>query len=166
MRFLEQAQIAAGILPSDLASGDQTGDWVSVEQYNRVAVVFFKDGGTAGEDPTLVIQEATDAAGSGAKNLSFTTIYRKQGSDLFLVGQWTETTQSAQGEYTNATSAEEECIWVIEFDAADLDTDNGFKFIRANIDDIGTNSQLGCVLYILSEPRYADSPANMAGVLS
>ncbi len=38
-----------------------------------------------------------------------------------------------------------------------LDVDGGFKYVRLTLNDVGTNAQLGCVLYLLSEPRFADA---------
>lgn len=166
MRFLEQAQLAAGFLPVDMSAGANNGDWVSLEKFNHVAIVFYKAGGTAGDDPTLTIQQARDAVGSGAKNLPFTRIYRKQGSDLQTVGQWTVTEQTANHQYTNDTSAEQQLFWVVEFDASELDVNNGFKFVRATVADVGANAQLGCLLYVLTEPRYADAVDKMPSVLS
>ena len=37
------------------------------------------------------------------------------------------------------------------------DIDGGFKYVRVTLNDTGSNAQLGCVLYILTEPRLADA---------
>ena len=169
MRFLEQAQIAAGFLPVDLSTGTASlreGDWVSLENFNHIAIVLYKDGGTAGDDVTLTVEQATDASGTGAKALNFTTVARKQAADLFTVGQWAKATQPAGNTYTDADSAEQELLWVVEFDADELDVANGYRFVRATVNDVGANAQLGCLFYILTEARFEDAIDKMPGVLS
>lgn len=153
--ILEKLQVAAGVLPVNLAAGANDGDWIAMKNFGRLAVVFFKDAGTAGDDPTLTLEQATTNTGTGAKALNFTRIDKKQGADLFAVGQFTTVTQTAANTYTDATSAEVEAIWVVDVKAEDLDIDGGFDFVRARVADVGTNSQLGCILYLAHEPRYA-----------
>ncbi len=169
MRFLEQAQIAAGFLPVDLQTAtpaSRQGDWVSLAQHHHLVILLYKDGGTANEDVTLTVEQATNASGGDAKPLAFTRIARKQGANLLGIGAWTETTQTASHTYTNATSGEEELLWVVEFDAAELDVQEGFQFVRASVNDVGNNPQLGCLLYLLTEPRFGDAVEQMASVLA
>jgi len=155
MRLVEDSQIVSGFLPVDLQTAANTGDWVSLKLYNHLAVVFFKNAGTAGDDPTITIEQATAVAGTGNKALTFTTIHTKQDTVLTAVGTFTEVTQAAANTYTDATSAEDAAIWVIEFDGADLDSAAGFDCVQASVADVGGNAQVGALLYILSEPRYA-----------
>lgn len=155
MRLVEQMQIASGFVPVDLQTAANEGDWVSLANYGHLAVVFFKAAGTAGDDPVLTLQQATDVAGSGAADLTFTTIHTKQGAALTAVGQYTEVTQSAATSYTDATSAELQAIWIVEIQPEDLNRDDGFHCVRATVADVGGNAQLGCLLYLLSNPRYA-----------
>jgi hypothetical protein len=156
MRLIEQMQIVAGFGPVDMQTAANDGDWVSLKNYNHVAVVLFKAAGTAGDDPTLTLEQATGVAGTGAKALTFTTIHTKQGT-LTSVGTFTKVTQAAAATYTDATSAEVAAIWVVEFDAQDLDVEGGFDCIRARVADVGGNAQLGCLFYLLSEPRYSQA---------
>ncbi|RWQ16099.1 hypothetical protein [Mesorhizobium sp.] len=154
--ILEKLQIAAGFVPVSMATAP-TEDWVSLKNFGRMAIVFFKAAGTAGDDPTLTLEQATAVAGTGAKALNFTRIDVKQGADLFAIGEFTTIAQAANT-YTEATSAEAQAIWVLDVKAEDLDVDGGFDCIRASISDIGTNAQLGCLLYLGHEPRYAKAP--------
>ena len=157
MRLIESLQIVSGFAPVDMQTGANTGDWVSLANYNHVAAVLFKAIGTAGDDPTITCQQATDNAGTGAKALNFTTLHVKQGADLTAIGQFTKITQASANTYTEATSAEAQAIWVVEFDAQDLDVANGFDHFRVTVADIGANAQLGCLLYLLSEPRFHEA---------
>ncbi|MFO0966840.1 MAG: hypothetical protein U0793_14805 [Gemmataceae bacterium] len=155
MKLIEKAQITAGFVPLDLQT-QRDGDWVGMQDYNHLTIVFYKGVGTANDDPIVTLQQAQDNSGTGAKALTFTEIWRKQASDVQTVAQFTKTTQSAANTYTT-TAAASQAIWVLEIDADMLDVDGGFKYVRLTLNDIGSNPQLGCVLYILTEPRFADA---------
>lgn len=152
--ILEQMNVAAGSVPVDMAAAAMNGDWVSLKGYDRLLVVLFKAAGTAGDDPTLTIEQAKDVAGTDGKALSFTEIWKKQGA-LASIASWTTVTQSAANTYTDAASAETQAIWAVEIKAADLDVSGGFDCLRATVADVGTGAQLGCLLYLMFDPRYA-----------
>lgn len=161
-KFLQHATIESAFVPVDLATGANAGDWVSLENYERCVVVLFAEAGAAGEDPVFALNQATDAAGTGSKALTFTTIYEKVGT-LTGVTSWTRTTQTAAGSYTNAASAETEKIIAVEVKADELDVDNGFKFLQLSVADTGaTAAQFGCGFYIMLEPRYPQAAVQSA----
>ncbi len=157
----DDIQIVSGIVPVDLSSADNNGDFINLSKYRSVMVIFHKGSGNAGQDPTLTLQQATDVAGTDVKGLNFDTIYTKQGT-LTSVGQFTKVEQTPASTYTDATVAEIEALWVVVIDVASLDINGGFKTIRARIADTGANPQIGTVLYLLSEPREHKSPLDSA----
>jgi hypothetical protein len=156
MKLVENAQIAAGFVPVDMSAGANNGDWINLRDWNHLTVIVFKAAGTAGDDPTLTLKQASDNSGTGAKALNFTEIWQKQGT-LTSVGTFTKNTQSAANTYVDTDSAENQGIYVLEIDADMLDVDNGFDHVQISIADVGTNAQLGSALYILTEPRYAQA---------
>ena len=155
MKLVESAQIVAGFVPLDLQT-QRDADWVHLRDFNHLTVLFYKGTGTDGDDPIVTLQQATDNAGAGAMTLTFTEIWRKQGADVQAVGQFTKTTQAAAATYTN-TDGHQQAIWVLEIDADMLDVDGGFKYVRVTLNDTGANAQLGCVLYVLTEARFAEA---------
>ncbi|MCS7045395.1 MAG: hypothetical protein NZO58_03465 [Gemmataceae bacterium] len=155
MKLVEQAQIVAGFVPLDLQT-QRDGDWVRLRDFNHLTVIFFKGTGTDGDDPVLTLQQATDNAGTGAKALLFTEIWRKQGADVHAIGQFTRTTQAPAASYTNS-DGHQQALWIVEIDADMLDVNHGYQYVRAVLNDTGTHPQLGCVLYVLTEPRYAEA---------
>ena len=163
--FVQNSQIVSGFVPVDMQDGANTGDWVSVENFNHVAIVLFKAAGTAGDDPTLTCLQATDNAGTSSKALNFTRIYVKQGT-LASVANFTLVTQTAANTYTATEAAEEQAIWVVEFDADDLDVSSGFDHVSASVGDVGSNAQLGGCLYLATEPRYAAAVADATSAIS
>lgn len=158
--------IVPAIVPLDLQTA-RDGDWLSLKNAQGVCIVFFKGAGTAGDDPTLTFEQASDVSGTGAKNLSVvTTIHKKQGT-LTSVGTWTTVTQAAGATYAgDGTSAEEQAVYVVEIEADQLDADNGFDCVRVRCSDVGTNAQLGCALYLLYGLRYAAAPANLPSAIA
>lgn len=155
--ILEKLQIVSAIVPVNLATGANNGDYVSLKGYGRCAFVLFKGVGTAGEDPAITVQQATDVSGTSSKALTFTRIDSKVGGQT-TASQFTTNTQAASETYTDAVSGEAEGLFVIDIKAEDLDIDGGFDCVRVNVADVGTTAQLGCGLYLLHEPRFATVP--------
>lgn len=155
---VQKATYEAAFVPVDMQTGANDGDWVSLGNYRRLEIILFGAVGTAGDDPTIALQQATAADGTGAKDLDFTVINEKVGT-LSSTTAWTRQTQTAAASYVNTASAEVQKIIVVEIDAAMLDADNGFTFVRGRVADVGANAQLGCMLYRLSEPRYPQAAA-------
>lgn len=166
MSILEYMQICEGILPIALTTA-RTGRVVSLKNYRRCLVVLYKGIGTAGDDPTITLAQGTDIAFGTTKALTFTKIYVKQDlTKLSDVGQWTKVTQAAAATYTDLTSAEQAAIWAIDIKAEDLDINGGYDCIRASIGDVGTNAQLGGVLYFPYDPVNSTAPENMASAVT
>jgi hypothetical protein len=126
--------------------------------YERLLIVFYKNAAASGtEDPTVTVLQATDVSGSGSKALTIARSWTKTDADLTTIGQFTAGSPSSNT-LTVAASAQKAAIWVIEVRASDLDRAGGFCCVRANVADVGTVEQLGCMLYVLGEPRQADTP--------
>lgn len=162
-KFLQKATIEGGIIPVNLATAANNGDWVSLENYEYCVAVLFKGIGTAGDDPVFTLRQATDASGTSAKALDFTVVYEKVGATaLSGVTSWTRQTQTAANTYTNAASAENEALIAVEIKADELDVDGGFKFVQIQIPDVGTNAQIGGAFYLMLEPRYPEASVDSA----
>lgn len=160
--LLEQAQIVSVIDVLDLDT-DRTGDWISLANYSRICFVFAKGAGTAGDDWNLNTQQASDNAGTGAKDLDAIDYYyiKEHATALSSVAQFTRTTQTADAAINgDATSAEDYALVVWEINAEDLDVDNGFDHVNvtATLDASG-GAQYGTVIGILLDPRYPQRTA-------
>ena len=157
MRLIDETQIVSGFVPVDTQSGANVGDVVSLKNYNRLTVIFFKAAGVANDDPVLTFEQGTDVAFGTAKNLATIDEYWKKEGTLTAIGEFTRVTQSAAATVTlSATSAESQGLYVFEIDAADLDNANGYDCVRVTVADTGAaGAQLGAMLYILSGPRHA-----------
>jgi hypothetical protein len=155
--FLEQATIVPLITPVDLSTAANNGDWFDMANYNRAVIVLYKGIGTAGQDPIVKLQQAKTNAGT-PKDLLFTRIREKVGATaLTAVSDFDLETQAGATSFTDAESAENEAMIVVEIKAADLDVQNGYHWVQLSVADVGANAQLGCGFAILTEPRFAQA---------
>jgi hypothetical protein len=155
MHLLEKVDFFAGIDPINIGSA-RSSDVITFKNFGRIALVFYKAAGSASEDPTVTVLQATSITPSNAKALNFTEVYTKQGT-LTSVGTWTKTTQASGNTYTNTTASENGAIWVIDISADMLDVDNGFDCIQVTIADAGSVNQIAALLFVGHEPRYGVS---------
>ena len=151
--FFETHQVQMAIVPVDLSTAANNGDWINVADYESVVCLLVKGIGTAGDDPVFKLQQASAAAGTGAKDLLFTKIYSKVGTQT-SIGTFTVTDQTAATSYTDTASAEAQAIIGVEIACDQLDVDNGFTWVQLSIADVGANAQIGGAIYILNGPRY------------
>lgn len=171
--FCEKNQVVLGFKPVAMNTAANSGDIVSMKGYGRCAIIFIKAVGTAGDDPTLSFKQYTDVAGTAVKALGVTRIDKKQAAtDLTAVGTFTKSTSDSaasndtfnttNGTWTNSDLAEQAAVVIADIKAEDLDIANGFDCLSVNIADVGTNAQLGTVIYILHEPRNAKETLDSA----
>lgn len=155
--------IVPAFRPVDLMTAANSGDYISLKNAQGVLILFHSTIGTAGDDPTITVRQATTVAGGSVKDLAVVTeIFTKQAAtDLTTIAGWTKVTQAAAATYTEATSAEQEALWAIQIEADQLDVDGGFDCIAANVADVGANAQLGACYYILYGLRHQATPENL-----
>lgn len=162
LQVLDIIDLIEGFPCVDLQTGANNGDYVAVKPFERLGIVFISGIGTAGQDPTITVQQADTAAGGNVKALNFTTIWRKQAAtDLSAVLLWTKTTQTAANTYTQTDAAEQSLIWVIDIHPNDLDVANGFDYVRATVADVGANAQPGYLFYVGLKKQMTDPASNV-----
>jgi hypothetical protein len=165
VHFVEKNQVVLGFKPVAMNTAANNGDYVSMKGYGRCAVIFIKAVGTAGDDPTMSFKQAKDVSGTSVKALGVTRIDKKQAAtDLTATGTFTKSTSDSPasndtfnttlGTWTNSDLAEQAAIVIADIKAEDLDVANDFDCITCNIGDVGTNAQLGTLIFVLHEPRY------------
>jgi len=156
LEFLENHNIIPAIIPVDLQTGVNSGDRVSMKDYERCVFVLLTAIGTAGDDPVISAQQHTAAAGGTSADLLFTRISHKIGATaVSAIEDFTLVEQTAAATYDSdpVAGAENQALFSVEVRAADL-TD-GFSFVSFNVADVGSNAMLGAALYIMCEPSYA-----------
>jgi len=159
MEFLANHNIEVGVIPVDFATA-RTSDVVCMKGYNHLAIVIVKDNGTADQDEAFTFTQGTDVAFGTSKALLIDTIWQKDATALTTATAFSKTSQTAATSYEDETAAEKECLWVIDIDAEDLDSDGGYDCVRVAGAGNPTAAQIGTILFILSEPRYAGVPSS------
>lgn len=155
-RFVEENQIIPIIMPVDLATAANSGDWIKVKDYSRATFIMLADVGTAGQDLVIALKQATDAAGGSEKACNAITRYDyKRGATLLsAIAQFTRADQTADDEISDAAGGENEQLTVFDVDLNLMDSANGFDWLTVNMADAGaTAGKIGCVICILSLPR-------------
>lgn len=150
MLLVQETKIVSGGGPVLLDTAGITGDYVSMKNYHHLTVVVGLTPASGTDTAAITLKQASDVAGTGEKALDFTRAWRNPTSTSN--DTLTETVY-ASSITTSAVAAKE--LFVLEIDAADLDTLNGFDCVRANVTDPGVVSTPAFVLYILSGSRFA-----------
>lgn len=159
MNIFEQLQIVSAIVPVDLETTANAGDWVNLALYDACDIIVFLATGAGTDFVTANITQATSAAGANSKALGsvITKYYLKQATALTSVGTWTKTTQTAAAGVTLA--AVTQAMVGIHVKAEMLDQANNFNFLQVSIPDPGSGgATLGCALYFLTGPRFISEP--------
>lgn len=154
MLLVQETKIVSGGGPVLLNTAGIAGDYVSMKNYNHLTVIVGLTPASGTDTAAITLKQNTNVGNSPAdeKALAFTRAWRCPVSTS--VDALTETTY-ASSITTSAAAAQE--MFVLEVDGADLDVANGFDCVRADITDPGAVSTPAFVLYILSEPRYAQA---------
>ena len=152
--LVDKAKIVTGVAPVALTAD---GDFVSMKGFQKLTVIISVDNGNTVTGGAITLDQAQDVSATGAKALAFTNVYAN--TDVAASDTLTATTVTSNTFTTNTTNAKN-LLYVIEIDATDLDMDNNFDCVRVGCASMA--NAVGCVLYILHGPRYADALARTA----
>jgi len=142
-----------GLQPTNLAAAAANSAWVSLKNFNHIQIVINKGPGAAGEPPTFSFKQATTVTGTNSKALTYTKYTRKShATDAALVTVPTVVTVAAASTLVLAAGDTGELL-VFEFDAQNLDAQNGFDCLRVEINDPGATAQTCAITYVLTECR-------------
>jgi hypothetical protein len=148
----EQAKIVTGLAP--ITPSTSTPDYVSMKYYEKLTVIIAVDNGNTVTGSAITLKQATSVGAGSEKALAFSTVYRNidtGAADALAAAAVTSDT------FTTDTTNAKNLLYVIEVDAADLDTDNGFDCVRLGTGD-GANMVLAAV-YVLWGPKYSTTPS-------
>lgn len=149
-RLVDAAKVVTGLAPATPSSS--TPDYVSLKNYGHFTAIITVKNATTVTGSAITLKQATAVAGTSEKALSFTKVWAN--TDTGASDTLVETTVSSDTFTTDATNSKD-LMYVIEVDAAQLDTNNSFDCIR-----VGTGNAVAatvCVTYVLSSPRYAQA---------
>lgn len=148
--LVQSAKIVAGL--DCVTPSTSTPDYVSLKDYQHFTAIITVLNATTVTGSAITLKQATAVAGTSEKALSFAFVWANldtAASDTLVKTAVTSDT------FTTLSTNSKHAMYVIEVDAAELDTSNGFDCIRVGTGD-ATAATLN-VTYILSSPRYAQA---------
>lgn len=146
-RFLDSNFPVVGLAP--VTPSSSTPDYVSCKGYDRVTAIITVDNGGTVTGSAITLKQATAVAGTGEKELAFSTVYAN--TDVGAASALTETAVTSNT-FTTATTDNKNLLYVIDIPVSSLDTANGFDCVR-----VGTGNAANTVLsvvYVLSGAKY------------
>lgn len=160
-----QFDISIGNVPTDVVAGAVTGKYVSLRNAAGAAFILCHNGAST-DIIDIDIQQASDSAGTGAKDLDVVTQwYKKSAATLAGTETWTKVTQAAASEITDMGAASQQLLAVVEIEATSLD--DTFCYVSANIPDAGANATMfACGIWIVGGLKIQRKPENLAAALS
>ena len=171
--------VSVALSPIDLSAAAQNSLYANIANVNKSLILLvFAKAGTAADELTISLQQATTSAGGSAKTLNIKEVFFKKGGPTFATAPSTndkfarspstpENRETAISSYATATdrvAATNDFMCAIRICPADLDQDNGFKYVRAQFTDVGANAQLGFALWMVDGYAYngTDVPSILA----
>lgn len=149
--LIERVKPVVGCAPAALATTAGDGDWVSMKHYRHLTIVISILNGTTVTGTAVTLLQAQDVAATASKALGFTKMWAN--TDTAAAGGDTLTeTAVVSNTFTTSTTNAKSLLYVIEIQDTDLDVDGGFDCVR--FDGANAANSVGCVMYILSDPRY------------
>lgn len=160
--------VCIGAAPVDLSTAAVTGKRVALKGCGGLTIIVFKGAGTAGDDPTVTLKQHTANTGGTTSNLAVIDhYYLKDATTLAGTEAWSKVTQTAAATIADpggaGTSAEHQQIIAIEVDAAQLS--DGYTHVSLDVADVGTNAQLGAILYLRRDLLVSRAPQALAASL-
>lgn len=133
----ERAAVLGTIDPVSQGAGTVVTDYANMGLYKKVMFILSLGTMSATSTVDAVVKQATDSAGSGAKNL---------------------TTSVAITQLTQAGSDSNKQV-IVNVDASELDIANGFSFVALSV-TVAAAASLLSVVVLGFEPRYAPASDN------
>jgi len=150
LNLLDSDKVVMGCPPAALATTAGDGDYVSLKNFDRMAIIIAVDNATTVTGGAVTLKQATLVDGTGEKALAFTKMWAN--TDTGASDTLVETAVTSNTFTTDTTDAKN-LLYVIELNASDLDVTNGFDCVR--IDVASMANAVGSVVYVLRSSRYA-----------
>lgn len=149
----EQGHVVNILAPVDITGG-KTAQAFSMKEHGH-ATILVQIGVSAAAFTKILVNQCTDASGSGAVAIPF-AIYKQEAAGASNDVLTNRTAVTSAG-YTPA--ATDGIFYVIEIDASELS--DGFPYIQLQLTN-GSNSVIASAVAILTGSRFAESPSATA----
>lgn len=130
-------------------------DYVSMKGYSRAQIIIVIADGTTVTGTAVTLKQATDVAGTSEKALAFTRMLAN--TDYAASHAMTETAVTSNT-FTTQTTNSKDSVYIIDVQASDLDTANGFDCFRVDCTGHAATAPRGCAVIVnLYGKRYSGS---------
>lgn len=164
--------VAVALHPQDLSGGAKSTLWGSAQNVNGMFhILVFIAAGTAGQNITVNLRQATNSAGANAKQLLIPEVFFKRGDATFQ-----PSTANVRDKFVRSTLASRlsriatydstadrvastnHMMLDFRISPSDLDTANGFEFIQAQFTSPAA-AQLACAFFLVDGYAYQGQTA-------
>lgn len=148
--LIEEAKIVS-MLPPASRSSAASGDYVSMENYDKLTIIIDVGAVTAGGN--IFIQQAKTAAGGSAAKMANIDYFQKRtaATDTYTK---TATTAASSADAIAIGNSSDSKTFVVEVKAAQLSA--GYKFVNV-LTPAAFSAALTCVIGIAHKARYAQA---------
>jgi hypothetical protein len=127
--------------------------YVSMKEYTRLQIIISIGDGTTVTGTDVTLKQATAVAGTNEKPLAFTRMLAN--TDYGAAQTMTETAVT-NNTFTTQTVNSKDSVYIIDVDAASLDTANNFDCVRVDCTGHAATASRGCsVIYNLYGARHS-----------
>lgn len=159
--------LSVALHPQDLAGGAKSSLWASMQDVNGMMhILIYIAPGTATQDITVNLRQATNASGGSAKTLNIREVFFKRGDAAFQ-----PSTANVRDKFVRSTLANREApiasynsaadrvattnhlFLDIRISPSDLDTVNGFEYVQVQFTSPAA-AQLACAFFAFDSRGY------------
>jgi len=156
--FMEDHQVINLVVPvADFIAGGKTTPEVKMDKWNHLTFLVVTGANAGGDEPKFEVESCSDSSGSNNTAIGFQYTSTPAGETEAHRGTWAAySAKTSDGYQTNPTSAVN-LMHCIEVDAADLSSTSNVhhEYVRLVCTESGSSGITGCILAILSNPRWA-----------
>lgn len=159
----EEANIFVMVPPIDMGSGANAGiTRVNMSKYRHAEVIIVKDAGQAAEPVVVTLWQTNVGTGGTPKKLAIPRgVYVKFATNIEDATAFAKEANDGSTnthQYTSTTSIQKEAVITIPVNASDMDVNNGYVWLHANIADTGGAGAVGTCFILATDPQYEPAP--------
>lgn len=155
-RFMEDNHVISLLVPvADVFTGDKTTNEVCMKRWDHATFLVITGANGSADEPKFTVESCSDTSGSNNTAIGF-DYTSTDGETQTNRNDWAAySRKTSSGYQTNPTSAVN-LMHCIEVDAAELSQTSNVhhEYCRLKIEESGSSGITGCVICILSDPRF------------
>lgn len=159
----EECGIFVMVPPIDMGGGANAGiTRVDMSLYRHAEIIIVKAAGQAGEPVVVTLWQTNVGTGGTPKALNIPHgIYVKYATNIEDATAFEKEAADASPnahQYTSTSSISKEAVISIPVNASDMDVNNGYVWLHANIADTGAAGAVGTCFILATDPQYQPAP--------